>query len=389
VVGYELLFRGGMENYFPGIDGDTATSRVLSGTFFTTGIDRIAAGRQAYINFPRNLVLRKIPLMFPPETTTVEVLENVNADAEVVESLREIASKGYTVALDDFSYRDGVGPLVDLCHIVKVDFVHSTPEEIRTIAGDMLSRGKRVLAEKVETHADFERAIGLGFSLFQGYFFSKPEIIKDTDIPALKMNLLRIMGEAQQSDYDVGRLKSLIEQDVGVSYKLLRYLNSPFFRRVSPITSIRQAIVMLGEKGIRAFISIILLAELGQDKPDELIKSSILRARMCELAGKKGGSRVDPSELFMMGLFSHIDAILDSDMKSVLERLPLAGEIKDALGDRTGPLAPYIELVEGYERGLWEESGRTSNELGIDEEDLPAIYMDALTYADALFDSSQ
>jgi EAL and modified HD-GYP domain-containing signal transduction protein len=385
VHGYELLFRGGMENCFPGIDGDRATSRILSGTFFTTGIERLTNGSRAYINFPRNLITRKIPLLFPPEITTVEILEDVEADPAVVDACREFAGKGYTLALDDFAYRKSLEPLIDLCHVIKVDFKASSPEEILDLVRLIDGRGKRLVAEKVETASEFEAALKLGFTLFQGYFFSRPEIIRDSEIPSLKMNLMRIVGEARHDDYNVDKLKGLIEQDVGVSYKLLRYLNSPFFRRISPIRSIRQAIVMLGEKGIRGFLSVIILAELGQDKPDELIKSSIVRARMCERMGMETGSRTDPSELFVLGLFSHVDAILDNGMDNILRQLPLAGDIKEALAHRAGSLAPYLRLAEEYQAGSWDKVSVLAHEIGLREQTLPGIYMDALGYADALF----
>jgi len=255
--------------------------------------------------------------MFPPQVTTVEILENIVPDEKIIECCREFSSMGYVLALDDFTYTPEIEPLIDLSDIIKVDFMLSTKEQIEDYAARFSSNGKKLLAEKVETSEDFDKALQMGFTYFQGYFFSKPQIIREADVPTLKMNLLGIIAEIRKEDYQVGKLQKLIERDVGISYKLLRYLNSPFFRRQQEISSIRQAIVMLGEKGINQFLSVIILCELSQDKPDELLKSSVIRARMCESLGRLKGRGPDPSELFTLGLFSHIDAILDNSMEEV------------------------------------------------------------------------
>lgn len=298
-------------------------------------------------------------------------------------------SKGYTLALDDFAYSPSLDPLIDLSHIIKIDFLASHPDEASECVRRFSCQGRKMLAEKVETEHDFETACRMGFTYFQGYFFSKPEVIRDTEIPALKMNLIRIMSEARRDEYDVKKLEHLIEKDVGISYKLLRYLNSPFFRRRIPISSIRQAIVMLGEKGIRSFLSVIILAELSQDKPDELIRSSIIMARMCERFGAETRSGLDTSELFMLGLFSHIDAILDNTMENVLERLPLAPEIKQALLHGNGPLARYLDLARHYQQGQWDRVSDAASRIGLDEDKIPGIYLDALGYADALYATTE
>ncbi len=386
---YELLFRGGLDNCFPDIDGDTATSRVISNAFFTSGMEQITGGKVAFINFPKHLIVKKIPLFLPPQITTVEILEDVVPDGELLACCREFLSRGYVIALDDFEDHPCLEPLIDLAHIIKIDFMKSSHDQIAEYANRFLPQGKKLLAEKVETDQEFQRALDLGYSYFQGYFFSKPQVIRDTEIPALKMNLLRIMGEARRDDYDVNKLESFIEKDVGISYKLLRYLNSPFFRRRNEITSIRQAIVMLGEKGIRSFLSVIILSELSQDKPDELIKSSVIRARMFEQLGrvKRGGP--DPSELFTLGLFSHIDAILDNTMENVMMRLPLADEIKKTLTGTRTPLREYFDLVTNYQVGSWEAAEAMAVKLQIPRDTLPSLYLDALGFADALYSATE
>ncbi len=384
IFAYELLFRGGMENCFPGIDGDSATSRLLSNTFFTSSIEQITGGKRAFINFTRELLVRRIPLMFPPQVTTVEILENIVPDEKIIECCREFSSMGYVLALDDFTYTPEIEPLIDLSDIIKVDFMLSTKEQIEDYAARFSGNGKKLLAEKVETSEDFDKALQMGFTYFQGYFFSKPQIIREADVPTLKMNLLGIIAEIRKEDYQVGKLQKLIERDVGISYKLLRYLNSPFFRRQQEISSIRQAIVMLGEKGINQFLSVIILCELSQDKPDELLKSSVIRARMCESLGRLKGRGPDPSELFTLGLFSHIDAILDNSMENIMKKLPLSEIIKKTLTGLKTDISDYLDLTVSYEQAAWDRVALLSPALVIAQEKLPQIYREALGWADSI-----
>lgn len=382
---YELLFRESMANLFPDIDGDHATSRVLSSTFFTSGLGQITGGKPAFVNFTPHLLLRRIPLLFPPLTTTVEILETVEPTPEIVTSIKELSEKGYPIALDDFVYHPRFEPLIGMANIIKIDFQTGTPDEIQDCVRRVTPRGIKLLAEKVETVAEFQTALTWGFTLFQGYFFSKPLVMTQKDIPSLKMNLIQIMSEANNDDFQVQKMKKLIERDVGISYKLLRYLNSPYFGRRNEISSIKQAIVMLGEKGLRQFISVIVLAELSADKPDELIKSSIIRAKVCESLALLGTRKLDASELFTLGLFSLIDAILDARMEDIMQKLPLAGEIKSALLGKAGLLFDYLRLAECYEKGDWDLALQLAARYGIPEETLPVSYREAIGWADAFF----
>lgn len=384
IQAYELLFRDGIVDFFPKIDDSSATSRVLSSTFFSSDIEQITNGKKAFINFNRDLINQRIPQLFPSQITTIEILEDVEPDEPFLESCRYLSSKGYKIALDDFQYRRDLDALIPIADIIKMDFLSTDPDTLREYVHLFSRKGHILLAEKVETMEQFKLACDMGFTYFQGYFFSKPELMRETEIPAIKMNLLQIMSEAENDGFRINEMERLIERDVGISYKLLRYLNSPFFRTRNEIRSIRHAILMLGEKGLRRFLSVIVMSELSQDKPDELIKSSIIRAKLCENLGVLKNRGIDPSQLFTLGLFSLIDAILDSPMEQVLTRLPLSRDIKDALLHRESCLIPYLRLAESYERGNWDEVAILGSSLGIDTKRLPEIYFRALGWADAL-----
>ncbi|MBI9085521.1 MAG: HDOD domain-containing protein [Desulfobacterales bacterium] len=380
---YEFLFRDGLSNAFPDIDGDTATSRLLANTFFTIGIDRLAGRKKFFVNFTRALLIKRVPTMFPPDRLVVEILEDVEPEPDLVEACREIAAAGYTVALDDFLFRPELKPLIELAHIIKID-LRQTPTSraeklIQALGGHQLT----FLAEKVETYEEFEQAREMGFALFQGYFFSKPEIVQGKAISPAKITLLQLIRETRRPDCDIDGLDRFINRDVSLSYKLLRYINSTFFRRRMEITSIRHAITLLGERELRQFIALVATAELAQDKPQELIRSTIIRARFCELLGEQSRSPMDTSELFLLGLLSQIDAMLDTKMSAVMETLPLSDRLKNALVSGTGALAGFLDLVTAYESGDWKNCTRLIESVGCDPVAVPDHYMEAVEWADA------
>ena len=384
IYGYELLFRNSMSNFFPDIDGDTATYQLLANSFFSIGIEKIVGRKMAFINFTQDLLLKKIPLMFPKDRVIVEILEDVKPTDEIVTACSEIAHEGYHIALDDFFYNAELEPLIAIANTIKFDLRLIPVEDTADIIKDLSNRNINFLAEKVETYDEFNKAVEMGYEYFQGYFFSKPEIIKGKDISVAQMNLLGIMAEANKKDFQFRKLEKIIAQDVAISYKLLRYINSAYYRRVNEVSSIKQAIALLGENGVRRFVSLMAMAGLSPEKPDALIKSSVTRARFCELIGKLNKSYADPAELFTLGLFSMLDAILDDSMENLIGKLPLSEKITQALISGEGELVDYLKLAVSYETGDWDGVSKTTGVLGLDEKDLPDIFMDVLAWADNL-----
>lgn len=384
LFGYELLFREGMSNYFPDVDGSTATSNLLYNSFFTIGIDKIIGDNTAFINFTEDLLVKKLPLMFPPEKVVVEILEDVEPKDEVVAACQEIADKGYSLALDDFFYDEHLESLISLANIIKFDFRATSFEKVSQYIEKLSKHNVILLAEKVETYDEFKIALAMGFNLFQGYFFSKPEILKGRDISSIQMSLLQVMAEVNKDNFEFNKVEKIISRDVGISYKLLRYMNSAYYRRVCEISSIKQAIVLLGERGMRGFVSLIAMSKLAADKPDELVRSSVIRAKFCELIAQFKGDGLDPSELFTIGLFSLIDAILDDTMENLLSKLPLKDEIKKALLEKKGKLYHYLELTIAYQMTEWDNVSKIAKAIGMDELKLPEYFAEAVGWADGL-----
>ncbi|MBF0301533.1 MAG: HDOD domain-containing protein [Desulfamplus sp.] len=385
---YELLFRDSLKNSFPGIDGNIGTSRLLANTFFSMGIGEITGNHPGFINFTKELILNKTPLLFPKNSIVVEILEDIEPDIYVENAIKEFRKKGYTVALDDFIFDKKYTNLIKLSNIIKFDLM-ATP--LNTIAGLVKALKSKfnitLLAEKVETHDEFLQAKEMGFTLFQGYFFSKPEIISKTDIPSNKMTLLSLISELGKSDMSFDKIARAIKNDISISYKLMKFINSPYFRRVNEISTIKEAVSYLGEDTIKQFVRVVAAAGLSDSKPDELMRLSVVRARMCELIGKHVKTDFSGEELFTMGLFSTVDAMLDKDMKTILAEISFSKKVSDGLLGNNKSFNALLSLCNCFEKGSWADCVLYDCILPEEHDDLtlhlPSIYMDAVKMADS------
>ncbi len=381
IFAYELLFRTGQSNVFPDIDGETATTSLLSSSFFTVGIDKIAAGKKAFINFTEDLIIKGTPQLFPKEKLMVEILEDVEPTDDIVASCKKLKDEGYELALDDFVYAKKFDELLQLSDIIKIDFRLTPLPDIEIMIDSLKKYNCRLLAEKVETYEEYEKAIALGFEYFQGYFFSKPEVLKNRELSASQLTMIQLIAQINSAEFDVDSLEKLIVQDVSITYKLLNYLNSSHFSRLQPISSIRQAISFLGEKGFKLFASLVATSKLAENKPNELVRASIIRARFLELVGIE--LKRDDSEMFLLGLFSLIDAMLDQRMENILKKLPLSKNIYAALVERTDDLFLFVRLVETYESGNWTGFRYAQKKSGLDSNQIVDFYLESITWADS------
>lgn len=384
VFAYELLFRRGTDNFFGSLDGDQATSQVMSSSMLLFGANSITAGARAFINFTRRLLVEGYANLLPNKWTVVEILETVEPDAEVLEACRELGKRGFKLALDDFVYRPEYDDLLHYANIIKVDFIASGPEERRRLAEKLLPMRKILLAEKVETLEEFQEAKDLGYHLFQGFFFSRPVIVSRRELPGSKMHHLQLLQQINQPEMSYDKLARVIGKDVALSYKLLHYVNSAAFGLRVEVTSIRQALALLGEREIRRWASLVALTSLGDDRPAELVVQALLRARLAEALARAAGLAGRAQDLFLMGLFSLLDAMCGRPLAELLEDLPLAGDLKRALLEDGGPLAGLWSLVRAQERGDWSRVGVLTEELGLAEEELAQVQMEAMRWSNQL-----
>jgi EAL and modified HD-GYP domain-containing signal transduction protein len=284
VHAYELLFRSGPENVFPLVDGASATSRVLD-TGLVSGLETLAGGKPAFVNFPRELLLGEHATLIPPERMVVEILEDVELDDEVTAACRRLRRRGYRLALDDYvgGRNEQLGGLVD---IVKVDFLLADRHTRRRLAEYFAGSKVLLLAEKVQAQEEFDEARTLGYRYFQGYFFAEPALVPLSTVPALHLGALRILEAAHRYPLDFGAVEAAIKADLALSYRLLRFINSAALGRAHRIESIRRALVMLGEE-VRKWVSIAVLSELASGKPEELLITSALRPGCVSASGER------------------------------------------------------------------------------------------------------
>ncbi|MBU0961207.1 MAG: HDOD domain-containing protein [Proteobacteria bacterium] len=380
IYGYELLFRADPTNIFPEIDGDSATAKILSSTFFTVGIEEVTGGKKAFVNFTEELLLQGTAHMFSAKTVVIELLENISPSPAVIEAMQELRRQHYDLALDDFSWREEFVPLLQEATIIKVDFQQSSEEEIRKIGQLAKDYGCFLLAEKIETYKEFNHAKSLGFRYFQGYFFSRPEMMQNKDISPMKQNVLHLLMEVFCEDCSMDELEAILSHDVAMSFKLLNYINSAAFFRVAELHSVRQAIAFLGINEFRIFVTVIAVAQLCQDKPHELFRASVIRARFLSLLAIELGK--DKDIYFMLGLFSLIDAMLDNSMEILMKNFPVSDNLKKALTKRRGELFSALEFIELYEQGEWDILEQRRQSAEIDEGRIASFYLEAITWAD-------
>lgn len=384
---YELLFRESMDNFFRSQDGDLATSSVISSSFFLMDINQITMGKPAFINFTSNLLKQGMATLLPRDSVVIEILEDVAPDLEIIAACKELKELGYKLALDDFVFREEYRPLIELADIIKIDFQCTDIAERLAIIQRLNKPKVSFLAEKVETLEEFEKAKSIGYGLFQGYYFSRPSIVQGKDIPASKVNYLNLLQEISRPDLEIEALEHIIKRDISLTYKLLKFINSSVFGFKSKISSIRQALTLLGPREFKKWVSVVVLGSISEGKPDALAVQSYVRATFAELLAPKARLGAQASNLFMMGLFSLIDACLDRPLPEILKELPIEDSVKSALLGYPNIYRDLLELIIDYEQGNWKQVSRHALKLHLEEECIPPCYVKALEGANSFLNN--
>ena len=385
VIGYELLFRNGTDDFFPGSDADQATADVINSSFFLKIIGDLTAGKKAFINITPRLLKHQMMTMLPPQSLAVELPKSIDSEPDMLAACRQLKEKGYLIVLDDYEHPGASDELVALCDMVKVDFVKTREPERRDVAQQLKARGVGLLAEKVESYYDFKQAKELGYRYFQGYFFGRPEVFSGRDIPGYTVNYLNMLREASRAEIDFDKLEQIFRRDVALSFKMLKFMNSAFFGMRNKISSVRQALVLLGRKEILKWISLLALQNIAQDKPDELVVLSLVRARFGELLAFQLGWSKRSDQAFLVGLFSLVDAMLDRPMADILRELPLDDDIAAALLQGQNDLGRLYAMARHYEMAEWDEFSNLAKSLGIADKDVAELYRQSLGWAQGLF----
>ena len=382
IFAYELLFRSGaLEKSYTNSAGDQATSHVVMESFFSRGLDSITGGKPAFVNFTSRLLLEHSATLFPKDSLIIEILEDVEPTQEIIEACRSLTNDGYRLALDDFVYSPKLEPLIAMSKIIKFDFLASTPQEIARMMKMIDIRGKWLLAEKIETDEMFNLAVDMGFKLFQGYFFSKPETLQAKALSPLKTSYIALMREVSAVDnIDFQRVSKAIRDDVALSYKMLRLINSAYYGLRSEINDISRAVAMIGTIELRKWVFMIALMGLDVDKPDEIVKMSMIRGRFIETLNVKCRRAKSDESAFQAGLFSMLDVLMDVPMPRALEGMNLADEVLEALIDSEGPLNDLLGLVISLERSDWDRADALASLLDLSAEVISEVYLDAVKW---------
>ncbi|WP_303870206.1 EAL and HDOD domain-containing protein [Acetobacterium wieringae] len=384
VYGYELLFRlNSQSSQFGGISSQGATAAVLTG-LYEAGIENIIEDKRAFINFDEIFIHSDALELIKPDQMVVEMLEKIRIDDSLIERIKSIREKGYRIALDDFEEEFQNYPLSPLADIIKYDLIATPLETVASDAADALAQGKVLLAEKVETRDEFLQAMKMGFTLFQGYFFSKPVIAgQSVNKSPTKFQYFRLIEELKKEDPSYDALAELIQQDVTLAYRVMRMVSVRSNHDL--VSSIRYALTYMGLNEIERWFNILMLQDLGQEKPSELVKIALIRSRFTQTLAKRALMTYNTQHAAaMMGLFSVLDGILDLSMEEALAGIALPPSIPDALINGEGVLYPIYELMLAYEKGDWATTMNRSEELKIEEYILYHDYREAIAWANEI-----
>ena len=383
-VAYELLYRESEINSFTHIDGDEATADVIINGFFNIGVEELSEGKKCFINFTENLLNLKLPTYFEPESIVVEILEDIPINKELVSICQELKELGYTIALDDFAIQESYELLPELLKyidIIKIDFLQTSLYDRRRMITRYKSYQVTFLAEKVETREEFELALKDGFDLFQGYFFSKPDVLSAQDIPAYFQTHYQISEELSKQEPNINDIASKIEQDVALSYKLLRLINTAAFFTRNKINSIKHALVFIGLKEFKKWIYVLTIKQIDYEKntgQEEVIKLSLIRAHLCEQLSQKIGKN-DSSPYLLAGMFSLIDNLLHCSIDDALQKLPLSDEIKDAINGKNNEIGKVLNWTIQIEKCNWNLS-----DLPLTANEVSECYRNAIQWSNLL-----
>lgn len=388
-VAYELLFRSGLNNYFPNVPAEYATSQMISDQFLGIPTFRFVGEHPSFINFPYQMIVQGMADTLPREKVVIEILEDAIPDDALFEAVRCLHSSGYTLALDDFTMDDSWDRFFPYVNILKFDVKANTFDEITTFLNrHELQLGEmNLLAEKIETYDEFEQYKKHGFHLFQGYFYSKPEIIQSKRLSHKETHLFQLMSEVNAPELDFNKIEIILEHDLSLTYKILKYARNIVYR-VSGINggdnlTLKKIAMYLGRSELTRFVSLACLANLANKNTSELYHLSLARAKFCEIIVERTMPSGCAQDAFLCGLFSLLDVMLETPLEEIFDQIALSSSVRNALVHKQGKLYDILSLVQSYEHREWETVQQQAKKLNIAGWTAVDAMSDALAWADA------
>jgi EAL and modified HD-GYP domain-containing signal transduction protein len=377
VHGYELGFRSGFDEYYQALDADKPDADLMA--FVNFG--ELTDGKKGFVSFSRKLLEINFPVLFDSRSLVAGVSAELDCDEEIVARCGELRGLGYSLAINDFAAGYADSPLLNFANFAMVDFATASEASRQTVPSLLAGRNVQAVARNVETPEQYQEAVAAGYACFHGEFFTKPTVRPKREIAANKLTYLQLVREVNSPSLSYDEISTLVERDVAMTYKLLRFMNSAWFGLRFEIRSVKHALVLLGPKEIRRWISLVAVRSTGDDKPQELLLRSLTRAKAAEQIGVLADMEKESSELFLMGMFSVIDALTDSPMEDILEKLPLKDGIKKALTGGAGAYRSVYDAVLAYEKGDWTAFSESAAALRLDEAQVPEIFRSSLKWA--------
>jgi EAL and modified HD-GYP domain-containing signal transduction protein len=380
---YELLYRSGAaQNFAAGTSSELMCTDTVIHALISIGLAPLTGGTLAFVNVTRSFLLSGQYELFEPKAVVLELLETVAPDDEVVDACEALVRKGYTLALDDFVMAPGYERLLRLASIVKLDVLGKDAAEIRRAADELRRYDVRLLAERVETQEVHDTCKRLGYTLFQGYYYSKPQIVSHRELGVEHTQMLRLLTLLENQAAPDQEIEDAFKSDPGLSYKLLRIANSASYGG-REVQSIGFALRMVGRGVLHRWLTLLLVSSVAKQSgiAHELVLSALVRARLCELVAERSGDRAQAGPRFLVGLFSLLDALLRMPMDGILARMSIDADVKDALLSRAGPHAPTLALAEAQEKGDWQAVTDAATAVGLPASAVSALYTEALAWA--------
>lgn len=378
VHGYELLFRMGPEPAFRG-DGNLATRTMIDNAVIF-GLERLTGWLPAFVNCTMESLTEQLVQALPPSITVLELLEDLQPTPRLIASCRSLKAMGFRLALDDFVWKPELEPLVEIADYIKVDWLKLDAGERRELLKRLDGSPICLIAEKVETQEDFREAYSEGFRLFQGYYFCRPQLMKNRRVPANHLSHVEILEMLEQDPMDLRRLGEILKQEASLTYRLLRLVNSPVSAIRQEVDSIEVALMVVGEEAFRRIALLAIASEFNAHQPPVLLRMALVRGRFCELAASLCG--LEPAEQFLVGLLSMFPAMLRISMEDLAPTLPLRKEIRLALQGKLDRERCLLSWLECHERGDWVTCDAIEAANDLNPKRMIQIYLDAVVWAE-------
>lgn len=374
---YELQFHQGLN---PNQKSVEASAQLLAKTESEIGLQSIVGGHVALINLPHDLMIQSndFASFEDKRNLVLEIPSNVDKDVDVLKKLKELKSQGACIALDNFIDDDSSLKLANISDFVKIDNEAMSEVKMKSVIEELHAKGKKVIAEKVETEEIYQYLKKLGFDYFQGYFFTNPVIINGKKLTGNKLTLLQVLAKINDPKTSFKELSSILSKDVALTHKLLVAVNNPAAMIPIEVETVSDALNYMGLKRLKFWVNMMMLSDLN-DVPKELLTTSLMRAKFCEALAIKAGFQREKDSYFLVGLFSNLGAFFRSPVAEIVAEMPLSEEIKLALVEHEGPMGDALKCLSELESTSQDFAKLTFDKLDIS--DIASLFMEASAWA--------